>query len=429
MPPFVIDAQGLSKRFVLRHNRDASLKARFLSLFDSSRREVREDFWALRDVSLSIARGEAVALVGRNGSGKSTFLKLIAGIHRPTSGHLRLPASVRIGSMIELGVGFHPDLNGTENLFLNAAIQGLSREAITELYPRIVDYSGLEHFMDVPLKKYSSGMQMRLGFAIAANLDPDILLLDEILAVGDEDFQKQCMHTIERFLADGRTLLFVSHAAPAVSAVCRRTCVLDGGRLIFDGDVEEGLSYYHRTLHYRQRVDPRDARAAPVDPADGEGEDARNPASGWALEMLRREGLQPHHRLLELTCSVAAGNRRLAEYVGPERYQYWDVIAPYPGIRPFDYAIASPLISRVSLNIIARCLALIAPAMAPGGRLYATATDPGDWTGVRDIAPFAYPFTLLAGVAEALGLRVRIVDAEGQPDGESLIVFERLGSR
>jgi ABC-type polysaccharide/polyol phosphate transport system ATPase subunit len=421
--PLAIDAQGLSKRFVLRHNRDASLKVRFLSLFDRSRREQREDFWALRDVSLSIAPGEAVGLVGRNGSGKSTFLKLVAGIHRPTSGHLRIPAAARIGSMIELGVGFHPDLNGTENLFLNAAIQGLSREAITALYPRIVEYSGLQQFMDVPLKKYSSGMQMRLGFAIAANLDPDILILDEILAVGDEDFQKQCMQTIDRFLADGRTLLFVSHAARAVRSVCRRTCVLEGGRLIFDGDVEEGLAHYHRVLHHRGRAEPVKA-LRPQTADDPDATDA--PPSAWALDLLRREGLRPHHGVLELTCGVASGNRRLAEYVGPDRYQHWDIMAPYPGtIRPFDYAIAAPFISQISLNAFARSLALTVPAMAPGGRFYATSLDRSDVVGVGDIAPFEYPFELLAGVAEALGLRASPVDTAGHPEGESLIVFER----
>jgi ABC-type polysaccharide/polyol phosphate transport system ATPase subunit len=225
-----IDARQLSKRFVLRHNPDPSLKSRFLGLLHQRQREIHEDFWALRDITLSIGRGESLALVGRNGSGKSTFLKLVAGIHRPTGGHLFMPASARVGSMIELGVGFHPDLNGTENVFLNAAIHGLSRAQIHDIYPAIVEYSGLGHFMDVPLKNYSSGMHMRLGFAIAANLDPDILLLDEIFAVGDEDFQKQCMKTIERFASEGRTLLFVSHAASSVRAICRRVCVLDHGR-------------------------------------------------------------------------------------------------------------------------------------------------------------------------------------------------------
>src|SRR3954466_12071826 len=161
MAALAIDAQQLSKRFVLPHHPDPSLKSRFVGLLHKRQRETHEDFWALRDITPSIARGESVALVGRNGSGKSTFLKLVAGIFRPTNGHLFMPAAARVGSMIELGVGFHPDLNGTENVFLNAAIHGLSRARIHEIYPHIVEYSGLGHFMDVPLKNYSSGMNMR----------------------------------------------------------------------------------------------------------------------------------------------------------------------------------------------------------------------------------------------------------------------------
>src|SRR5207302_6181865 len=141
---------------------------------------------------------------------KSTLLKLIAGIHRPTSGHLYIAGGAAIGSLIELGVGFHPELTGTENVFLNAAIHGRSRGEIEAMYPRIVEYSGLAHFMDVALKNYSSGMHLRLGFAIAATLEPDVILLDEVFAVGDEDFQRKCMETMDRFASEGRTMIFVS---------------------------------------------------------------------------------------------------------------------------------------------------------------------------------------------------------------------------
>ncbi len=175
-------------------------------------RQSIEEFWALRDVSLRIEHGEALGLVGRNGSGKSTLLKLIAGIHRPTSGRLLVARNARISSMIELGVGFHPELTGRENVFLSASIHGLSRIEIESIYDAVVEYSGLEHFIDVPIKNYSSGMYMRLGFAIAANLEPDILLLDEIFAVGDADFQQRCTATVQRFMAEGKTIIFVSHA-------------------------------------------------------------------------------------------------------------------------------------------------------------------------------------------------------------------------
>jgi homopolymeric O-antigen transport system ATP-binding protein len=242
----VIDAQQVSKRFLLRHNRTGELKVQFLALFHEHRRQVIEEFWALRDVSFAVARGEAVGLIGRNGSGKSTLLKLVAGLHAPTSGCLLVAAHARIGAMIELGVGFHPELSGRENVHLNASIYGLTRAEIEDVYPRVIAYSGLEHFMDAPLKTYSSGMHMRLGFSIAANLDPDILLLDEIFAVGDAEFQRRCIETLEQFRARGKTILFVSHSADAVRQVCDRVCVLERGQVQFDGPVDEGLAYYER---------------------------------------------------------------------------------------------------------------------------------------------------------------------------------------
>jgi ABC-type polysaccharide/polyol phosphate transport system ATPase subunit len=244
----VIDSQDVSKCFWLRHNTSVELKVRFLGLLHPSRRESVEEFWALHGISLSIERGEAVGLVGRNGSGKSTFLKIVAAIHRPTTGRLLVARGARICSMIELGVGFHPELTGRENVFLNGAIQGLMRVEIDAIYDAVVEYSGLEHFMDVPLKNYSSGMHMRLGFAIAAKLEPDILLLDEIFAVGDAEFQKRCVKTLKQFLDDGKTIIFVSHTPSAIRALCRRVCVLEQGHLAFDGPLDEGLAFYDRTL-------------------------------------------------------------------------------------------------------------------------------------------------------------------------------------
>jgi ABC-type polysaccharide/polyol phosphate transport system ATPase subunit len=250
----VIDAQSVSKRFLLRHNASVELKARFLGILHPDKRQSIEEFWALRNVSLSIERGEAVGLVGRNGSGKSTFLKLIAGIYRPTRGRLLAARGARISSMIELGVGFHPELTGRENVFLSASIHGLTRPAIEKIYDAVVEYSGLEHFIDVPIKNYSSGMHMRLGFAIAANLEPDILLLDEIFAVGDADFQQRCIATIQQFVREGKTIIFVSHSPDAVRAICKRVCVLDQGELVFDGGLEAGLDFYQHGLAQRPRL-------------------------------------------------------------------------------------------------------------------------------------------------------------------------------
>ena len=242
----VIDAQQVSKRFYLRHNRSNDLKVRFLAMFHERHREVIEEFWALRDISLTVRRGEALGLIGRNGSGKSTLLKIVAGLHLPTSGRLLVASGARIGTMIELGVGFHPELSGEENVYLNASIYGMKRAEIDELYPRVVAYAGLEHFMDTPLKSYSSGMQLRLGFAIAASPDPDILLLDEIFAVGDAEFQRKSLATLEGFRAEGKTILFVSHTPRAIRSLCDRVCVLDQGRIQFDGRVDEGLAFYER---------------------------------------------------------------------------------------------------------------------------------------------------------------------------------------
>jgi ABC-type polysaccharide/polyol phosphate transport system ATPase subunit len=433
-----VDAIALSKRFILRHNRAASLKVRFLGLLHREQREVFEEFWALKDVSMRIGHGESVGIVGRNGSGKSTFLKLIAGLHRPTSGRLLVARAARIGTLIELGVGFHPELNGTENVFLNAAIHGLSRPDIEAIYDRIVAYSGLGHFMDVPLKNYSSGMQMRLGFAVAANLDPDILLLDEIFAVGDEDFQKQCMKTIEQFSAAGRTIVFVSHAAPAIQAICDRVCLIDHGRLLYDGDVEGGFAEYHRLLEAQAAV-PMGApgMSASVEsldaPATGEGtSDLRG---DWQLDFLRSEGLRRDHAVLEIGGRSAA----LLRYLDPGRYfglAGEDGPFNFGGVpEVLDVVIASSLFSRLSLNRVAYLVATVLRRLRPGGRLYATwydNPDPGSFdpilhpdgvTTYPDAEPYHHPFDVLAGVCGALGGRAMRIDDRSHPGGESVIVI------
>jgi lipopolysaccharide transport system ATP-binding protein len=242
----VIDVQQVSKRFYLRHTPSSELKVKFLAMLQQRHHESVEEFWALRDVSITVRGGEAVGVIGRNGSGKSTLLRLVAGLQAPTTGRLLVPAGARIGTMIELGVAFHPELSGEENVYLNASVYGLTRSQIAAMYPGVVEYSGLEHFMDTPLKSYSSGMQLRLGFAVAAQLDPDILLLDEIFAVGDAEFQRKCFATLEQLRARGRTLLFVSHTPDAIRMMCDRVCVLEQGRLLFDGAVDDGLAFYEQ---------------------------------------------------------------------------------------------------------------------------------------------------------------------------------------
>src|SRR5438132_8146683 len=212
------------------------------------RRDGTEEFVALNRVNFEVVEGESVALVGRNGSGKSTLLKMIAGIHHATGGKLLVRTGVRIATMIELGVGFHPDLSGRENVSLNAAIHGLSRDEIAAIYPQIVAYAELEPFIDNAIKTYSSGMVMRLGFAVSINLNPDLFLLDEIFAVGDESFQRKCLTSMREFKERGRSMFFVSHSAEAVRQMCERAIVLEHGRVRFDGDALGGIREYRRVL-------------------------------------------------------------------------------------------------------------------------------------------------------------------------------------
>jgi ABC-2 type transport system ATP-binding protein/lipopolysaccharide transport system ATP-binding protein len=239
-----ISVENLSKRFVLRHNRSETLKSRFVGLFYKRYREVRENFWALQDVSLSVEPGETFGIIGRNGSGKSTLLKVIAGIYAPSSGSVRRRPGAKIGTMIELGVGFNGELTGIENVFLNASLHGLRQGEIRAMLPEVAAFSELGRFLDTPLKNYSSGMQMRLAFSIMAQMRPDILLIDEVLAVGDASFQQKCLEKLASFKKAGSTILFVSHAQQAVEKFCDRVCVLERGRVACIGTPREALARY-----------------------------------------------------------------------------------------------------------------------------------------------------------------------------------------
>jgi ABC-type polysaccharide/polyol phosphate transport system ATPase subunit len=237
-----ISVDNVSRKFVVRARETQTLK----ELLVARGRTGAQEVWALRDVSVAISPGEAVGLIGRNGSGKSTLLRLIAGIIRPTEGSVR--AGGRIGSLLELGAGFHPDFTGRENVELNGALQGLSRARIRERFDEIVAFAELEGSIDRPVRTYSSGMTMRLGFAIAAFLEADVLLLDEVFAVGDESFQRKCFGVIAAFKERGGTILFVSHDASAVERLCDRAVLLREGRLAFDGPVHEAITRYRRAL-------------------------------------------------------------------------------------------------------------------------------------------------------------------------------------
>lgn len=231
----VIDIQDVSKRFVIR--KEKSLKERLVNFGRSNLH--KEDFWALRDVSLQIESGTTVGLIGPNGSGKSTLLKTIGGIIQPTTGSVHLRG--RLAALLELGAGFHPDLTGRENVYLNASILGLSRAETDRHFDAIVDFSGIEAFIDTQVKFYSSGMYVRLAFAVAVHVDPDILLVDEVLAVGDEPFQRKCLERIRSFQHDGRTIIMVTHSLDQVAEFCDRAVVLESGNLVVDGPPRDAL--------------------------------------------------------------------------------------------------------------------------------------------------------------------------------------------
>lgn len=232
MSKVVLRAEGLSKEFLLRYNR-GGFKQKLVGLLNPRYRERRELFRAVSDVSFTLGKGESLALFGHNGSGKSTLLQLVSGILRPTSG--RVESRGRIAPLIELGVGFHHELTGAENIFLNASLFGLSNRETRSRFNDIVDFSGLDNFVDIPVKNYSSGMCMRLGFSVAVHVEPRILLADEVLAVGDADFQDKCLRRIRDMQADGMALVLVTHSREQARHFCQRHLTLEQGRVIDRG--------------------------------------------------------------------------------------------------------------------------------------------------------------------------------------------------
>jgi lipopolysaccharide transport system ATP-binding protein len=244
-----IVAEGISKRY-----RIGEYKAGYQTLRDTlshtARRALRlehvdhslEELWALKDVSFTVGEGEVVGFIGRNGSGKSTLLKILTQITPPTQGTAWIRG--RVGSILEVGTGFHPELTGRENTYLNGAILGMKRREINSKFDQIVDFSGIGKFIDTPVKRYSSGMYVRLAFAVAAHLDPEVLIIDEVLAVGDYEFQQRCMGRIEDISSSGRTVLFVSHDMSSISRLCNRAYWLDGGRVMREGPAEEVVAAY-----------------------------------------------------------------------------------------------------------------------------------------------------------------------------------------
>jgi ABC-2 type transport system ATP-binding protein len=241
-PNIAVDVVDVSKRFRLYTEKYQSLKERFLH----AGRNPYEDFWALRDISFEIPEGQTVGILGRNGSGKSTLLKCVSGILQPTQGKVVVRGS--LAALLELGAGFQPELSGRENIYLNASLLGMSTKDVDRRFDDIVAFAELEQFIDNQVKYYSSGMYVRLGFAVAVNVDPDILVVDEVLAVGDESFARKCMGRIKEFQDDGRTILFVTHAADLVRQICDRAVVLSAGKMIGSGPAADAVRIYHEHL-------------------------------------------------------------------------------------------------------------------------------------------------------------------------------------
>lgn len=239
-----IEVRGVSKRFRINRDRQTSLKERLVHLGRPKRGHT--DFWALRDIDLDVMPGETVGLLGHNGSGKSTLLKCVGGILTPTTGEIRVRG--RVASLLELGAGFHPDLTGRENVYLNASILGLSRRDVDRRFDDIVAFAELESFIDEQVKHYSSGMYIRLGFAVAINVEPDVLLVDEVLAVGDEAFQQKCLARVREFQRDGRTIMFVSHAADLMRRICDRIMVLERGVPLTTTDPDTAILTFREHL-------------------------------------------------------------------------------------------------------------------------------------------------------------------------------------
>jgi ABC-2 type transport system ATP-binding protein len=242
MSEYALDVQGVSKRFRLYHEKYTSLKERILHAGSIP----FEDFWALRDVDVQVETGETVGILGRNGSGKSTLLKCMAGILQPTSGQIVVRG--QLAPMLELGAGMQPELSGRDNIYLNGSLLGLSRREIDRRFADIVEFAELEKFIDNQVKYYSSGMYVRLGFAVAVNVEPDVLLIDEVLAVGDERFQQKCLDRVKQFQREGRTIIFVSHSADLMRTICQRVMVFENGNVLTIAPPGEAIRTFRESL-------------------------------------------------------------------------------------------------------------------------------------------------------------------------------------
>ncbi len=302
-----IETHELSKRFQRHVDRRRSLKERIVR----GRPRTTEDFWALRDVSIAVPAGSVYGLIGHNGSGKSTLLKLITGIYRPTSGSIRVEG--RVAALIELGAGFHPDMTGRENIRLNGSILGLSKKEVADATDEIIDFSGLREFIDDPVKHYSSGMYVRLGFSVAVHLKPDVLLVDEVLAVGDEEFQRKCFDHLAALRKSGKTIVVVSHGLGQIEALCDEVTWLEHGEAQVTGSASTVVgAYLQRVNSEESRRNPR--IMADRDPAD---RDSGTPITMTRIEIVDSSGSPIDHAETGSTFFVRIGIHARERVLGP----------------------------------------------------------------------------------------------------------------
>jgi len=345
------------------------------------RRTAPETIWALQDVSFELGHGEVLGIVGRNGAGKSTLLKILSRITEPTAGYADVGG--RLSSLLEVGTGFHPELSGRDNIYLNGAILGMRRGEIAAKFDEIVEFAGVEKFIDTPVKRYSSGMYMRLGFAIAAHLDPDVLVVDEVLSVGDAEFQRKSVGKMREVTGEGRTILFVSHNMAAVRALCDRAIMLDQGRIVTEGDVEAVVAKYledaasvHRRGEaeipaFRTRRGTREARFTHVRLVDDSGTVTGRvqPGRPFTLVVTLESAVPVHDAVVEVGISSLDGVRVVTSLSTDTGAQPWRLspgraavsveldVALLPGQYAIDLALHHAM-TRWQIDIVDRVLEL-----------------------------------------------------------------------